>query len=146
MFINRCTVEFYVNFLLIINKRYLRGNGVLINMRFIKYPDHYLDNKTGLEWYLDSIGPLTWFDAMRWHSSDTKWRVPTVEELLTLVDYELTNPATAIPDMKASIYWSSTPNPYFMRNAWSVYFYNGYDSNSYKGYSYYIRAVRGKME
>ncbi len=112
-------------------------------MRFERKDDCYLDARTGLEWSLDNIGPLTWDEAMRQYPSDGEWRLPTVNELIALVDFELTNPATELPGMEPSAYWSSTAHAYRTSCAWYVYFYNGYDDWNYKYSSYYVRAVRG---
>jgi len=112
-------------------------------MRYIKKDDHYLDTKTGFMWSLNSIGPLTWDSAMRWYPSDGVWRLPTIEELITLVDYDFTEPATELPDMRSFDYWSATDDTYYVHKAWSVYFHNGYDSNGHKSLNRYVRAIRG---
>jgi hypothetical protein len=74
------------------------------------------------------------------------WRMPTLKELSTLVDYSTYDPAidTAIfPNTVSSYYWSSTTYAYDTYLAWLVYFYHGYDYYGNKSYSYYVRAVRG---
>ena len=109
-------------------------------MRFGRKYDCYLDIETDLEWSLENFGPMSWDEAMRQYPSNNEWRLPTVNELIALVDYELTNPATELPDMEPSGYWSSTTYAY---GAWYVHFYGGYDDWYFKGSSYYVRAVRG---
>lgn len=37
-----------------------------------------------------------------------KWRLPTVKELITLVDYSYICPATNSDMIRASVYWTST--------------------------------------
>ncbi len=112
-------------------------------MRFEKKDDHYLDTKTGLQWTLDNSDPMTWDEAMRQYPSDNEWRLPTVNELLTLVDYELNVPATELFGMEPSYYWSSTTYAGYTHHAWRVHFGSGHDYWSYKSRSYYVRAVRG---
>jgi hypothetical protein len=62
------------------------------------------------------------------------------------VDYSRYDPAinvTYFPNVVSSLYWAATTNAYGTGSAWGVYFYGGYDGNSYKASSYYVRAVRG---
>uniref|UniRef100_A0A7C4VR67 DUF1566 domain-containing protein n=1 Tax=Desulfatirhabdium butyrativorans TaxID=340467 RepID=A0A7C4VR67_9BACT len=79
------------------------------------------------------------------------WRIPSREELRTIVDYSRFGPAinTAFfPNTQASpstsYYWSSTTHANNPGSAWIVYFYDGGDGNFLKSsYYYYVRAVRG---
>lgn len=109
--------------------------------RFQKKSDCYLDAKTKLEWSLGNYEPMSWETAMK--RFDLLWRVPSIVELLTLVDYAKHNPATGLPGMVSSGYWSSTTAADYTSNAWGVYFGLGYGYGSDKSYSYYVRAVRG---
>ena len=77
------------------------------------------------------------------------WRLPTREELRSIVDYGKYIPAINtgyFPNTGSSSYWSywsSTPLAGSTGDAWYVYFAYGDDNNSYKSSSYYARAVRG---
>ena len=74
------------------------------------------------------------------------WRMPTREELRSIVNYGKYNPAidTAyFPGTLASSYWSSTTYALSTSYAWHVDFYHGYGNLSSKSSSYYVRAVRG---
>ena len=70
------------------------------------------------------------------------WRLPRIQELLTLVDYEKHTPACALQDTKDTYYWSSTTDASDTSYAWLVGFYDGSDGNDDKAYSYYVRCVR----
>ncbi|MBS0218110.1 MAG: DUF1566 domain-containing protein [Proteobacteria bacterium] len=79
-------------------------------------------------------------------ADEPRWRFPTIQELLTLVRYERTEPATdveAFPDTKSDWYWSGTLYANNSDYAWLVSFFNG---NSYDFHRYYydafVRAVR----
>ena len=75
-------------------------------MRFIKKEDCYLDTETGLEWSLENYGAMSWEDALGFCvNMEGAWGLPSIEELLTLVDYERFNPATELPGMLPSDYW-----------------------------------------
>ena len=113
-------------------------------MMFIEKEDCYLATDTGLEWSKDNLGPMTWQDAIDGFAKGKNgWRLPTIKELLTLVDYTEHNPATTLPNMMSSLYWSSTTYAFHTDYAWgydwSVGFY--YCQNKYD--SRYVRAVRG---
>jgi hypothetical protein len=74
----------------------------------------------------------------------TDWRLPTIKELLTLIDWGRVNPAvstTYFPQVALADYWSATTDLY--GGAWSVNFQTGRDGILSKFDSYYVRAVRG---
>ena len=116
-------------------------------MRFEKRDDCYYDTKTGLEWSLKNCGPMTWQDSVVFcEQLGNGWRLPTIEELLTLVAYTKVDPMTELPDMMSSRYWSATTDVYDTRYAWHVYFNYGYDYSYRKSFNYYVRAVRGELK
>ncbi len=77
------------------------------------------------------------------------WRLPTVKELLTLVDYTKHNPACGLKDTKNQDYWSSTE--YSDAKDWilGISFVIGLTKAFHRTNYYYVRAVReveGKLE
>ena len=108
-------------------------------------------------WQQGRDGTTRWYDAMSYCSglslaSYRDWRLPTVDELKTLVDiswgYNPTINRTFFPKTVPFFYWSSTTVTVagYTDDAWGVDFYDGYDGyDGYirKFYSYYVRAVRG---
>jgi hypothetical protein len=90
-------------------------------------------------------------------SLGTGWRVPTIYELRTIVDYGLTTlliphtnnyipaiNATYFPNTEANVYWSSTAYAYQPNEAWYVNFTDGATLHNYMGTSYYVRCVKGQ--
>jgi hypothetical protein len=78
----------------------------------------------------------------------TDWRLPSKQELQTIVDYSIPYPGPTIkaayfPSTIASYYWSSTTYASYTDGAWSVNFSDGVVDYGYKDSSYYVRCVRG---
>ena len=114
------------------------GNGTVTN------------TSTGLMWQqIGSSG--TWEQALSYCENlsladYTDWRLPTIKELRSLVDYSRLNPAiskTYFPDAVSSFYWASTTLASGTNGAWGVDFDYGGDGHDDKHTSYYVRAVRG---
>lgn len=115
--------------------------------RFIKKHDCWLDTKTGLEWELNQNKEiLNYKNAIKYcEKLGEGWRSPSREELFGITNHRKCAPATDLPDMVSSYYWSSTTSAYYSTDyAWYVSFYNGLVYSDYKSSSYYVRAVRGK--
>ena len=110
-------------------------------MRFQDKTDCYLDTKTNLEWSKENFGPMSWNNAIKQFDGSNGWRLPTIEELITLVDRTKLGPATDLPKMLPSYYWSSTTNATHTDFAWIVDFYYSNDGNYLKSNSYYVRGV-----
>jgi len=102
-----------------------------------------LDTKTGLEWQANATESITWREAMDYAESlGDGWRLPTIEELITLIDYNRSNPATGFPDHPSAWFWSSSVYASNSSYACFVYFYNGYVYHNDKYYNYHVRCVR----
>lgn len=73
------------------------------------------------------------------------WRLPTIQELLTLVDYDQRRPAVArgiFLAPKFDAYWSASPLAALPNYAWLVSFYVGRSDFDQLIYGYGVRAVR----
>ena len=73
----------------------------------------------------------------------TGWRLPTLKELMSIVDYSRYDPAidpTAFPSTPSDYFWSSSPLAGSSSSAWLVRFTVGYPD--YVGNAAYVRCVR----
>lgn len=130
--------------------------GVSIKVEAGKYIDNgdgtVSDPKTRLMWAKEGSGSELNFKSAEKYCKDlvlpskggyTDWRLPTREELLTIVDDKKFDPAIdPVFVCKSSWYWTATPLAGGTGGAWMVYFYNGRavwdDRDSYG----YVRPVR----
>ncbi len=71
-----------------------------------------------------------------------EWRLPTILELLTLVDYTKHNPASSDPGIDSDGYWSSTTYASDTSYAWYVHFYRGSTYDYHKTNTNSVRCVR----
>jgi len=111
--------------------------------RFKRQKDIITDTKTGLVWQAEDAGPMTWHKAISYAEKlGDGWRLPTIEELITLINFSKYDPATELPDMKPDSYWSSSSYAYNAVYAWYVSFYYGPVYYYYKDNSKYVRCVR----
>jgi hypothetical protein len=119
-------------------------------------PGHYtvtgstvLDNKTTLTWQL-ATSALAFADAPGYCSGLTPqktWRVPTLKELLTLVDFSVASPnptvdktfSASIPSDNPGFWSANEANPV---SAWYVDFSSGSWTIDDPSYAYNVRCVK----
>jgi hypothetical protein len=94
----------------------------------------------------DFINDLNSINSGAGYCGETGWRLPTVQELSSLVDAGLVKPSINsdyFHYVLSSSYWSSTAdNTNDTDIAWVVNFRSGYVFSFNKSNSYYVRAVR----
>jgi hypothetical protein len=81
-------------------------------------------------------------------SGSKAWRLPTVRELGTLLEYQCTMPAinlTVFPATPATNFWTTTQYAGYVNGAWNINFNDGVHDNSSKNYRLYVRLVRGTV-
>jgi len=121
------------------------------------------DKTTGLVWKRCSEGQsgavcengaavtYNWRDALSLAAASDfagakGWRLPTITELATLLEYQCTMPAINLqvfPSTPATNFWSATPYAGYVNGAWTLNFNDGVHDNSSKNYRLYVRLVRG---
>jgi len=111
-----------------------------------------LDKETGLVWERSpDTGTRSWFDACdhcyrRKVTNRKGWRLPSVEELASLIDMDT---ADFLPgdhpfsNVQYNFYWSSTTYPENTTYGWGWRFNQGTLTFVTKGSTYYAWCVRG---
>lgn len=112
-----------------------------------------LDRETGLVWERSpSTAQRDWFTAIahcyrRTVGGRGGWRLPTVEELRSLVDPTQSNPALPAGhpflNVQSSLYWSATTNANLTSSAWIVSFNTGDALDDVKSDTHFVWCVRG---
>ncbi len=110
-----------------------------------------LDTNTGLLWHkYPSQTSFTWYEAKEHVKKlGDGWRLPTVQELVSLLDYNECCPALLkshpFGSVQSSCYCSGTSCSNSTDYAWYVYLNNGNVNNNVKTNDYYVWPVRGKL-
>jgi hypothetical protein len=129
------------------------------------------DTSTGLVWQRGTGPELNWNEAEAYCAGltldDSGWRLPTLKELMSIVDTTVANPQpcyptptstvappwplcvptinqTAFPNTPTNFYWTSTCSPCDSSggDAWGVDFVIASPYNLYVGWYYGVRCVR----
>lgn len=106
-----------------------------------------LDKQTGLLWESNAAvnirGRVLWQAAMDAATTlGDDWRVPTIAELMVVIDHSRVDPVTMLPRMMSDWYWSSSSYADGASYAWHVNFHSGCTNNTNKANVYYVRCVR----
>jgi hypothetical protein len=121
---------------------------VLSNMN----SDAVLDRETGLVWQKSPFtGTRSWFVAHTLCRASAVggrkgWRLPTAEELMSLVDPTQSNPALPVGNpfaIQNADYWSANTLAGNSDNAWYVRFTDGIPLNQIKSTNIFLWCVRG---
>ena len=134
------------------NKSVVLSSGFLEKLRspdrFQKLKDGWIkDNLLGLDWCPSSDKPMSWADAKK-YAADKGGRLPTVDELASLVDRSKRNPAIdpIFTDTKTDdYYWTGTELAGDSGYAWIVTFSSGGVSGYRKDCGYCVRPVRSSQ-
>ena len=102
--------------------------------------------QTDIDAATNSVGFVTAVNASNL-CSHSDWRLPTADELQSIVDYGVAYPGPTIdanwfPNAQGDYFWSASPSVGNSYYAWYVRFSHGYVNLNDRNYSYYVRLVR----
>ena len=115
------------------------------------------DNETGLVWE-QSPEPTQrrdWFQALAFCAQRTVgnrkgWRLPSVQELASLVDPTVPSPGPTLPadhpfgsNVQSDYYWSASTQANSATGAWLVFFYGGNVGTASVSFTSLVWCVRG---
>ncbi len=118
-----------------------------------------LDHETGLVWEQSPNGTTTYawtnaFLACQDMNIGNRlgWRLPTIEELASLVDPTVASPGPTLPsgnpfsNVQQGVYWSATSWPALLTDtAWGMSLSSGHASGNGKANTFYVWCVRGRQ-
>ena len=122
-----------------------------VGARFSLDGDTVRDAQSGLIWTRNTLpgARRKWGDAKKAAEECraggfTDWRLPTIQELLSIVDYERLEPSTdPVFECESSWYWTDTPYASSPSDcAWGVNFGDGHSFWSGQSGEGFVRAVR----
>ena len=101
-----------------------------VTREYVKDQPVVMDMATGLMWQQTFVTGQTWQQALTYcegldYSGFSDWRLPNVNELRSLVNYDRNNPASDFPGMQSDWFWSSSSVSGYILLAWLVYFHIG---------------------
>lgn len=80
-----------------------------------------IDTETGLEWDRELGDGVSWQEAMdRAALQADGWRLPSIEEMITLIDFSRSNPASGFPGPCCDWFWSASTDAGNNYQAWLV--------------------------
>jgi hypothetical protein len=109
------------------------------------------DTHTSLVWQSVPVA-MSCLEAMEYAKTlelgGVDWRLPTIEELITLIDYSKHSPASQFPGMPPEWFWSSTAHAECPDDKWGVNFDYGVvtDNGNANIYTGHVLCVLKRIE
>jgi len=128
--------------MLFAGQRFVRDNSKQV-VKDIKTHLMWQDNKDAKTVKRDWQGAINYCKNLKL-GGYKDWRLPSVSELFTIVDYDTYNPAISpvFKNVVSKYYLSSTTLANNTSLVLVVYFYYGFNANTTKSNIYYVRCVR----
>ena len=117
------------------------------NASFVNGDEIVKDNTTGLVWQKGEVSGKRWQEALEYcenltYAGYSDWRLPNINELASLANYDKHSPASDFPDIPLEYFWSSTTSREEESVALLFFFYNASLKASSKARLSYVKCVR----
>jgi hypothetical protein len=117
--------------------------------RFVQNGDVVIDQETKLVWQSNpSTSERDWQNAKEYcsslsYGSRSDWRLPNIDELMSLTDKSKYNPSIATNkiNIKSDWYWTSSTAKWKTSFAWNIHFNSGEAIRSNKPFEGYVLCV-----
>jgi len=148
--LNGLSGNYYYGAVVAGSKKASAGQAFLARYSLADTLETVTDHRTGLVWEQADDGQTRNWDAANQYCDDlvlgghSDWRLPSMDELQTLIDLSRHHPA--IDPMffcRSGNYWSSSSVAGYTEAAWFADFSYGYLDWLTKPLTYYVRCVRG---
>ncbi len=88
------------------------------------------DETNNLIWTISDNSLHTWQSALNYcetlnYAGRKNWRLPSINELATVINYSKLSPASDFPGIGSAYFWSSSTNPMNIKQAWRIHTYSG---------------------
>ena len=98
-------------------------------------------------WSKNIVSGKTWGSALNYcekliYAGYDNWRLPTINELKTLVDHSIYDPASEFPGISSDYFFSSTSYESDYTNAWIIWLEDGRVHGALKTEEYSAICVR----
>ena len=107
------------------------------------------DSATGLIWQKGHAAGKRWKEALEYcenliYAGYSDWRLPNINELVSLANYDKHSPSSDFPDIPHEYFWSSTTDTRLISamSAWTVFFHTAAVISGSKDIFYYAKCVR----
>ena len=143
-------MSYFSRNLAIISVRCVRGKTIpedTFTVSVVNGDEIVTDAATGLIWQKGDLSAKRWKEALEYceslnYAGYSDWRLPNINELASLANYDKYSPASDFPGISQENYWSSTTDIPFLGSALNIFFHTGEIDYASKDTFYYVKCVR----
>ena len=134
----------------IISVRCVRGKTIpedTFTVSVVNGDEIVTDAATGLVWQKGDVSGKRWREALEYcenltYAGYSDWRLPNINELASLANYDKYTPASDFPGISQENYWSSTTDIPMIVSALNIFFHTAELNYASKDTFYYVKCVR----
>ena len=143
-------MSYFSRNLAIISVRCVRGKTIpedTFTVSVVNGDEIVTDAATGLVWQKEDVSGKRWREALEYcenltYAGYSDWRLPNINELASLANYDKYSPASDFPGISQENYWSSTTDIPMIVSALNIFFHTAELNYASKDTFYYVKCVR----